>query len=304
MLHLSVSSLEDWLTCKRLYFWKRIKKYDRIEFNIPYLVGRVIHVGISYVFNKRKDAVEAMRDYFRKEKLQIKENLPLTPEQEEDLNEQEFITQGMLKAYCKRYEKMLRNIKLIQNEVEGCIDINDNTKFVFKLDNLLMIGKNKVLHELKTTKYITPEYVRRIQTDFQPTLYYYAYNLVFEDSPISEIMYDVIKKPSIRQKKNEQYKAFLKRLEDWYETPDDMGVFHIERFEKPKMSEDEAWNTISNISKEILSCKHKEDYYMNTKQCYDYYGKVCPYVELCFNGGETKENLVLYQIRKSHHISK
>ncbi len=304
MLHVSVSSLEDFMTCRRLYFYKRIRKYEKIEFDIPFLVGRVIHMGIANVLKKKNNAIKLMRDYFRKEKAEINKALVLTPEQEEDLNEQEFITQGMLKAYMRRYEKMLRETTLLENEVEGSLQIGECVTFVIKLDNLLRVRNKKVLHELKSSKYITPDYVRSIQTDIQTAAYFYIYNTIYKKRPINEIMYDIIRKPSIRQKKGESYQGYLKRLEEWYQKPDDMSVFHIERFQRPKINEGDLWNTIEKVSSEMLQCKSKEDYYQDFEKCHGYYGKRCPYYELCHEGGETKENLVLYQIRKSYHINK
>jgi hypothetical protein len=305
MLHVSVSSLQDWMTCKRLYYYKRIKKYNRVMLNLPFFVGKVVHVGMSHLLHKKKNAIELMVEYFRKEKKMLNDTLTLTAEQLEDINEQEYITKGMIAAYQKKYAKMLRDTKVLGSEVEGAIQFGDNVTVVIKLDNIMMVRQKKVLHELKTSKNITPEYVRMIQTDMQTATYFHLHNEIWEDDKIEEIMYDIIRKPSIRQKKAESYPAFLERLKGWYEQPGgDESVFHIERFKEPKISKDDLFNTIDKVTKEMLQCKHKEDYYQDFKHCSSYFGDVCPMYELCHNGGETKENLVLYQIRKSYHVDK
>lgn len=304
MLHVSISSIQDWLVCRRLYYYKRIKKYSRFEFDIPFLVGRVMHIGIGALLKKQTNAESLMLKCFEDEKKAANDVLVLSPEQHEDLNEQKYVVQGMLRAYSKRYGKMLKDVKLIDNEVEGSIEINKNVRLVFKLDNLLKIRKKKVLHELKTSKYITPDYVKSIQTNFQTSVYFYAYNAVYNNNKIDEIMFDIVRKPSIRPKKGEAYQAYLTRLSEWYDKPDDMSVFHIERFNKPKIEEKAIWNTVENVGKEILKCNKEEDYYQNFDYCHGYYGKRCPYYELCHEGGETKENLVLYNVRKPYYISK
>jgi len=306
-LHISVSSLDDFMKCRRLYFWKRIKRYERRVFNVPFLVGRVVHVGMNLLLEKKQEPIKRMIEYFRKEKAQIRKTFTLTQKEEEQLNEQEYVTSGMLEAYRKKYGAIIRDAKLIASEVEGALQINDNVIFVIKLDNLIRIKLKKVMHELKTSKYITPDYIRMIQTNRQTTIYFRIYNLIFEKSPINEIMFDVIRKPSIRQKKNESYQGYLKRLEEWYNQPsDEMSVFHVERIKEHELliSEESVVNLIDKISKEMLASKQKEDYYENWDNCSSYYGDVCPYYELCHKGGETKENMVLYQIRKSYHVSK
>ena len=54
-LHMSVSSVQDWMTCKRLYYYKRIKKYEKVQYNLPFIVGRVVHEGLSHVLAKTID---------------------------------------------------------------------------------------------------------------------------------------------------------------------------------------------------------------------------------------------------------
>lgn len=305
ILHISVSSLEDFLTCRRLYYYKRIKRYERMQFSVPFLVGKVIHTGMNYVLQKIKDPINRMTLYYREEKQKIRNTLSLTEKQEETLNEQEFVTQGMLRAYQRRYAALIRDTKLIASEVEGAVQISDDVVFVIKLDNLLRIREKKILHELKTSKYITPEYVQHIQIDRQTAIYFHFYNIIFEKSKIDGILYDVIRKPSIRQKKGESKGAFVERLAKWYERPQgDMDVFHVERFKEPKVSEDSVVNTVVKVSEEMLRSRTKEDYYQDHSKCASYYGDVCPYYGLCHEGGETKENLVLYQIRKPYHVSK
>jgi hypothetical protein len=268
----------------------------------------VVHEGLSGVLAKRSDAIERMTAYYRKERAIAVKEFTLSPEQLEELDMQEFTTKGMLLAYRTKYKKMIEDIRLLGSEVEGAIDLGNDVTFVVKLDNVAIIRKKKILHELKTTKQITPDYVKRIQTDLQTAVYFHFHNIIWPNEPIEEVMYDVIRKPSIRRKTKskppESKEAFLQRLQEWYAKPDDMSVFHIERFKTPGITEDAVVNTVVKVSEEMLRCKQKEDYYQDFDKCHSYYGDVCPYYTLCHEGGETKENLVLYGIRKSYHVSK
>jgi hypothetical protein len=303
-LHMSVSSVQDWMTCKRLYYYKRIKKYEKTSYNLPFIVGRVVHEGLAAVLAKKPNALELMTAVYKKERAAAIKEYTLDLKQIEDLDMQEFMTKGMLLAYRTKYGKMIQDMKLMGSEVEGAIDLGNDVTFVIKLDNIVRIRSKKILHELKTTKMITPDYVKRIQTDLQTAAYFHFHNIIFENEKIEEVMYDVIRKPSIRQKKKESKEEFLGRLQDWYKKPDDMSVFHIERFKTPGITEEAVINTVVKVSEEMLRCKEKDDYYQDFDKCHSYYGDVCPMYALCHEGGETKENLLSYTVRKSYHVNK
>lgn len=309
-LHMSVSSVQDWLTCRRLYYYKRIKKYEKTQYNLPFIVGRVVHEGLAAVLAKKPKAIEIMTEVYKKERKAAIQMFGLTPEKIEELDMQEFTTKGMLLAYRTKYAKMIADMKLLGSEVEGAIELGNDVTFVIKLDNIVKVRNKKILHELKTTKEITPDYVKRIQTDLQTATYFHFHNIIWPEDPIKEVMYDVIRKPSIRRKKASKNKPaetkeqFLTRLQEWYKKPDDMSVFHIERFKTPGINEDAVINTVVKVSEEMLRSKEKDDYYQDFDKCHSYYGDQCPMYTLCHEGGETKENLILYTIRKSYHVSK
>lgn len=310
-LHVSVSSLQDFMTCRRLYYYKRIKKYDKVQYNLPFIVGRVVHVGLGALLQKsvdakgRPNAIELMKAEFRKEKASAIKQFRLDEKELEKLTMQEYTTEGMLRAYAYKYQKMIQDMHYLGGEVEGALEFSENVIFVIKMDNIVRIRLEKVLHELKTSKTITPDYVQRIRTDIQTAIYFHFHNIIFEDEPIQKVMYDVIRKPSIKQKKTETALEFVDRLKNWYNKPDDSSsAFHIERFDTPGITKDDIINTVDKVTQEMLKTKTKEDYYQDFDKCHSYYGDVCPMYDLCHRGGETKENLVLYTIRKSYHVSK
>lgn len=311
-LHISVSSLQDFMTCRRLYYYKRIKKFERIVYNLPFIVGRVVHAGMAALLQKSVDpktkkpnAMEVMKQEYVKERAAAIKQFRLSVEEIEKLNMQELTTRGMLSAYSKKYSKMIADMTWLGSEIEGALQINENVIFVLKMDNLVKVRLKKILHELKTSKIITPDYVKRIQTDIQTAIYFHFHNIIWPDEPIEEVMYDVIRKPSIRQKKKESKEQFLDRLDQWYQKPDDANsAFHIERFKRPGINEGAIINTVEKVSEEMLRSKTMEDYYQDFDKCHSYYGDVCPMYELCHNGGETPANMKLYTVRKSYHVSK
>jgi hypothetical protein len=300
------------MTCRRLYYYKRIKKYEKVAYNLPFIVGRVVHAGLAALLRrsvdpktKRPNAIEVMRAEFKKERIEAVKRFNLSVEELAKLDMQEYITEGMLSAYEYKYQKLIHDMTYLGGEVEGALTFSDDVIFVIKMDNIVRVRAKKILHELKTTKIITPDYVKRIQTDLQTAIYFHFHNMIFVEEPIQEVMYDVIRKPSIKQKKKETQLEYLERVKQWYDKPDDMSsAFHIERFSQPKISENDVVNTVDKVSLEMLAAQTKEDYYQDFEKCHSYYGDVCPMYVLCHEGGETKENLLTYTVRKPYHVSK
>lgn len=305
MLHISVSSLQTWMTCKRLYYYRHIKKYEKIVYNLPFIVGRVMNEGLQAVFQKKEDPIGITMKAFHRERVAAIKAFTLSPEELEKLDLQEYITQGMLVAYRKKYKRMIDDMTWLGSEVEGGVELGDDVMLVIKMDNIFLIRKRKVLHEGKTSKMITPDYVKRIQTDFQTATYYHFHNLLWPDEPIQEVMYDVVRKPSIKQKKKETKIEFKDRVIQWYDQPDGEGsVFHIERFKEPMITAEAITNTVVKVADEMKRVKDMEDYYQDFDKCASYFGDICPYYSLCHEGGETKGNLLMFKKRESYHVSK
>ena len=86
MLHISVSSLGDFLVCRRLYFYKRIRRYERNLYNKAFIVGRIVHMGLGYLLQRNPKAIELMRKYFQEEKKKANLQFVLDEKQTKELN--------------------------------------------------------------------------------------------------------------------------------------------------------------------------------------------------------------------------
>jgi CO dehydrogenase/acetyl-CoA synthase alpha subunit len=159
--------------------------------------------------------------------------------------------------------------------------LNDKVKLVCKADNVLKLKNDLCLHEIKTSKYLTEDYVKNIKNDFQTHIYFHGYNLEHKP-PIKKILYDVIKKPSIRKKKIETYSQFLKRLYEYYQNPNDSELFYMDEITRPLVSKDKLMNVLYHVADDILACKEEKDYYHNFKYCYVFHR--CEFYELCMYG--------------------
>lgn len=279
-LQLSFSSISMFLNCKRMYWWKYVRNLVPNKFNKAYLIGTVVHHGIYQLYAKNPNAINIALELFNEKVNELRASLNISPEIEQDLVEQELVIKGMLNAYAARYSDIIEATLHHVNEHELTIPINDNVRVTANLDNILDSGDGKLVHEIKTSKSVTPDYVRNIQNSLQAAIYFHGYNLVNENDKLIGIMYDVIKKPSIRRKKLESYQGYLDRLVDYYDDPTKIDNFYMEIIKVPLLGKNRVFETIDKISSEILTYgDDKSMYYCNDMFC-NIYGK-CTYFDLC-----------------------
>lgn len=307
-LYMSHTGLNAFLDCRRHYYYKYVRRLELDRLSIPFVAGRVIHLGVSALLKKDKQALEIAAEALRIETKTIRKKHPeITADQETKLAEMQETIPGLLKAYQKRYGKFIREHEHLKEEVPFEYNLDAETVIVGKIDNLLRSNKTKQMftHELKSTSYITVEYVRAIQTDAQSALYHLVLNAKPElaglkkGQKMSGIIYDVARKPSIRQTKKETRQQFLARLVEWYELIDGQQRFHMESIKQPLISAESLLNTYTKATNELRQSTKIEDYYQNFGHCVNDWG-FCEHYGLCHRG--ESEDSVTYRTRERFKV--
>ena len=296
-MQLSYSSIGMYLDCKRKYWWKYIRGIVPIKFNKAYLVGGVVHHGIFQLYAKNPNAIEETMQYFYDEVQVLRESKAnMSADVEQSLVEQEYVIRGILGAYLQRYEDIIAATVHHENEHELTFSVTPDIKIIASLDNLLDSGDGKLVHEIKTTKSLTPEYVKNIQNSLQACMYFHGYNQEHPNDQLIGIMYDVIKKPSIRLKKSESYDAYLNRLLEYYEDPKNPDLFYMEIIKFPLLGKKRVYETVEGVGNEIITNKEdRSKYYCNDKFCYVY--SRCEYYDIC-HYGENPSTLMNFKDRE------
>lgn len=134
------------------------------------------------------------------------------------------------------------------------------------------IAKNGMAVEHKTTSNdVDDEYVYNLQWDEQILTYMLA-------TGINEMLYTVIKKPTIRQKQNETAEEFYERCKEWYSTDTDLKMRVIKVTRSHEEIEEHRKNLIV-LADEIENQKH---FYRNPTAC-TCYNRRCEYAPICLN---------------------
>ena len=177
------------------------------------MTGRLVHAGIQLLIRNKGRVLETIQKMYLRERKDIRKEFPeLSTDDEQKLSFQGPVVQGMLAAWKKRYSVFIRETRPIQAEVPLKENIGNNIIVVGHIDDLLINKGKEYIFELKTAKFVDPQYVRNLAVNFQKSLYFYLRRKMKGGEKLAGIIYNVIQKPSIRLKKKESAKEYVQRL--------------------------------------------------------------------------------------------
>lgn len=146
-----------------------------------------------------------------------------------------------------------------------------------KIDaHILRQGKEHCLMEHKTATSVNQNYIQKLDTDFQCLFY-----LCFGGTESQTILYNILEKASLRQKKSEARTEFEQRLKDEYLT----NTARYMRFWLHFTYEDQRnfRKEILEIVHQITECYRRDVWHRNREACFPWMGRPCEYRELCYD---------------------
>lgn len=171
-------------------------------------------------------------------------------------------------AMALAYQKYIQpqfHVKTVEEWVE--YDLGDGNTLVGRIDART---ENNALVEHKTTSQdIGEEYEYDLQWDEQLL----AYMLM---TGARQMYYTIIKKPTIRQKKNETEQEFFDRMVSWYDedTESKIRVLFVFR------TDDEVEAFRRELQETVSELANVKAYYKNTAYC-NKFGRRCEYAPVC-----------------------
>lgn len=234
----SISQIKQFKTCRQSYFFKYIEGLEPVEKAEPLQIGSNYHALIERLYEVGDLDIE--EDYSKERAMAI--------------------------AYGKYiYPK----VKVAKTEEWFEYPLNDSDSLIGRVDG---IAEDGMLVEHKTTgSEINPQYEYNLMWDEQILAYMLAYG-------VNKMYYTVVRKPTIRQKKNESEEEFFERMIEWYgeDTDKKIALILVERTDE----EIEAFKeSLTNICSEMEQTNH---YYRNCSWC-NVWGRRCEYSSICLN---------------------
>lgn len=279
-------------TCLKKHYLRYELGLDRDRQSEPLRIGSAIHVGLDA--RAKSNAIEAAillatMGY---------DLIPAWAEPEEWAVEREIVAR-LIAGYYWRWEQ--DEVEIVASEIGFRIPvINPDTlarsrtweaagvidKIVRLPDGRLAIQEHKTVSEDLSEG---SDYWLRLRLDQQISLYVLAARTLGYD--VQTVLYDVIRKPSIRPKlvkgTRETPEQFGDRLiEDIGTRPD----FYFARKEIPRLESDleefraELWQQ----GRLLRECQLSGRWYRNTNQCLHPFR--CPFADLCFSGVSVDPN--------------
>lgn len=297
-IRLSPYLINDFLSCKRKYWYKYKEKIEPKVFNVYYFIGAVVHSVIHHMYKDKELDLNVLHKLFNNELAKVRKKYFLNSSVDQKVMDTKPLIIAMMKGYFYHNQKNILSFDQLFSEYKFEVKLDDDITLSGVADNILVKGSKKYLHEIKSTRVLTSDYVLSVQNNHQVAFYFHALNLLFlkeQKEPINGIMFDMIQKSSIRQKKNESKSMFSTRLEAYYGlNPDSM---HLEIIKEPLRLKDEFFNTIYRIGDFLKNHYNKDEFYTSDTYCNVY--SRCEFYNECYGlHGEKTRNVLLKGVTK------
>ena len=234
-----------------------------------------------------------------------------------DVKQMWHLARAMMRGYATRYPSEQWEVVALEKTFSGPI-INPETgaasrSFVLsgKVDGIVKMPDGCYVLEHKTASAIDGDYLDKLWTDFQITIYAHYIEQTM-GIPITGILYNVLVKAKLQQGKGEteeEYQErraellaksktgkttakrkqpesnedFQQRLAEKYSDPE---LFHREMLylsrDRFEILQAELWE----LTKAMLEARRRGMYYQNSSQCYNFagYHRNCSYLPICKAG--------------------
>ena len=222
---------------------------------------------------------------------------------------------ALMKAYAARYAAEEFEVVALEKTFQGPI-VNPATgaasrSFVLagKVDGIVRIGDDYFLLEHKTAAQLDADYLERLWTDFQITIYAYYVEQAMGIT-ITGILYNILVKAKLQQSKGEteeEYQArraellaksktgkttakrklpetdeeFQERLAEKYTDP---AMLHREMLYLSRDRFDILRSELWELTQAYLDARRRGVFYQNTGFCFNYH-RPCAYFALCRSNG-------------------
>jgi hypothetical protein len=241
----------------------------------------------------------------------------LCPNRLQDENQRRdwHLATAMMTAYATRYAADELEVVALEKNFEGPI-VNPATgaasrSFVLagKVDGIVRIGGEHFILEHKTAAQIDGDYLEKLWTDFQITIYAHYIEQTM-GIPITGILYNVLVKAKLQQGKGETEEEFQERRAELLaksrtgkttakrkqpESDEDFQQRMAEKYADPSMFHREMLylsrdrfdilrSELWELTQAFLDARRRGVFYQNTAFCFNYQ-RPCAYFPLCRSNG-------------------
>lgn len=291
--------------CRKAVEWRYLQQLVPLQRDRNLHFGSLIHECLQS-WHARRDLAEV---------LDLIDRRCINRTQDEDQRRDWHLATAMMRGYAARYPAEEFEVVALEHVFEGPI-VNPATgaasrsfRLAGKVDGIIRAGQEYFILEHKTASQIDSDYLERLWTDFQITLYAHYVEQTM-GLPITGILYNVLVKARLQQSKGEteeEFEArraellaksktgrttarrrepesdeeFQRRLNEKYADP---AMFHRERLILSRDRFDVLRSELWELTQAFLDARRRGVFYQNTSFCFNYQ-RPCPYFALCRSNG-------------------
>lgn len=306
--------------CRKACEWRYLKELVPIGRDHALSFGTLIHTCLEKWYGG--SGLDGVLDF-------IDKSLP-GRSQDESQKSDWHLARAMMTGYAARYPVEEFETVALEKTFEGRI-INPVTNaasrsFVLagKVDGIVRIGRDYYVLEHKTASQMDANYLERLWTDTQITLYSHyieqtlgikiagvIYNVLvkaklkpgkgeteveFETRRAELIAKSKTGKSSATRKLPESDEAFQSRLLAKYADPE---MFHREMLYISRDQFDAMKADLWELTQQFLDCRRRDVFYRNTSYCFANH-RSCAYFPLCRSGGSENVIANFYEVKLPH----
>jgi hypothetical protein len=291
--------------CRKAVDWRYLQQLVPLQRDRNLHFGSIIHECLQ-AWHQRRDLDEVLGTVNR---------LCANRHQDENQRRDWHLATAMMRAYATRYIRDDFDVIALERNFDGPI-VNPATgaasrSFMLagKVDGIVRIGTEYFILEHKTAAQVDGDYLERLWTDFQITIYAYYIEQTM-GIPITGILYNVLVKAKLQQGKGEKEEEFQARRAELLaksktgkttakrkqpESDDEFQLRLAEKYADPEMFHREMLylsrdrfeilrSELWELTQSFLDARRRGIFYQNTAFCFNYQ-RPCPYFALCRSNG-------------------
>jgi hypothetical protein len=306
--------------CRKAVDWRYLQQLVPLERDRNLHFGSIIHECLE-LWHRQRDLALV---------LDLIDSRCGARAQVEDQKRDWHLATAMMRAYAVRYAEEEFETVALEQVFEGPI-VNPATgassrrfRLAGKVDGVVRIDGEYFILEHKTVSQIDSDYLERLWTDFQITLYAHYVEQTM-GIPITGILYNVLVKARLQQSRGEteeEFEArraellaksktgrttarrrepesdedFQRRLAEKYADP---AMFYRERLYLSRDRFDVLRAELWELTQAFLDARRRGVFYQNTSFCFNYQ-RPCPYFALCRSNGNPNVIENFYQRAESN----
>lgn len=305
----SPSKLKLFRKCKRKCYWKTIMRLSPKSEAKPFVISNLVHAGLAEWYSSKRGSMKKIASRLVGEKLkEIEANARYYDQEEyDDIIALLQTVEGMLIGYSRVYADDRKKWSLAKRDIEAWFSVNMGAfDFKGKIDILPLSGNTQLLGDHKAVKNINESYIERLPLDTQLRGYILGATEDLGRKP-KRVLYNLIRKCSLRRKSDETIEEFCERIADDYETRVDFyfrreslkySSSDIEAFKFDLRKTHQEYAALVNNSVDPLDPRE----WVCSDHICDEFFRTCPYLPLCLQGLDKGTGALYTQYNKEKSV--